>query len=380
MTIQRMTIVGWAAVLMLASSASAAVKYVKTAATGTGDCGMWANACTLTNGLSAAQSGDELWCKEGTYSLTQPLILKNGVKIIGGFAGSETLAKNSNPTTRVTILDGGGTVQPVIGSDNSASAVLRGFTIKNGLAEEGGGIILENSSALIVQCIFENNRASDFGGAAVIKGSGSPQFINTIFRDNGETATTGTKGGGAVFVYRGSPQFVNCLFHNNKAMEGGAVLVAFGTPTFINTTIADNEATISYGGGISDQNGNATLKNCIVWSNDAAKQGPVGVQIFSGSGGSSLATYSDIEGGWVGATNINSDPLFGAPASSNYTLQSGSPCKDAGENAALPPDAGNLDWDMDTDEITPKDLAGKARTFLGSQVDMGPYESNQVED
>lgn len=371
------TICLFALALVTFDSALAATKFVKTAATGTGDCSTWANACTLTSGLSAAASGDELWCKEGTYALTQPLILKNGVKIIGGFAGSEVLAKNSSPASRVTTLDGGGNWQAVIGSDNSASTVLRGFTIKNGIADEGGGIILENSSALVVQCIFENNHAGDFGGAAVIKGSGSPQFINTIFRNNGGT---NTNGGGAVFVYRGSPQFVNCLFHNNTAAEGGAVLVGFGTPTFVNTTIADNDATVSYGGGISDQNGNATLKNCIVWSNAAAKQGPVGYQVFSGSGGSSLATFSNIEGGWVGSTNINSDPLFIAAGSSNYALQSGSPCKDTGENAALPPDAGNLDWDMDTDEITPKDLDGKARTFLGSQVDMGPYEYNVIEE
>lgn len=30
---------------------------------------------------------------------------------------------------------------------------------------------------------------------------------------------------------------------------------------------------------------------------------------------------------------------------------------------------------MDTDEITPKDLNGKSRTFLGSAVDMGPVET-----
>jgi len=353
-------------------AAGPSIKYVKTAATGSGNCTSWANACTLGTGLAAATSGSQLWCKGGTYTLTGTLTLKNGVKIIGGFAGTETLASQSDASGQVSILDGGGT-QVVSGDDNGASTVLRGFTIKNGSADEGGGIYLENSSALIVDCIFENNTASDFGGAVVVKGSGSPQFINTIFRNNGGTGTAHPHGGGAVFAYRGSPQFVNCLFHNNKAQEGGAVMVAFGTPTFINTTFADNQATVSYGGAIADQNGNATLKNCIVWNNTAARTIAIHKQLYCGSGGSTLATYSDIDGGWVGSTNINANPLFTSPGVGDYKPLEGSPCIDSGENAALPPDAGNLDWDMDTDEITPRDLSGNYRTD-GSPVDMGPWE------
>lgn len=359
----------------MATTGDAAVKYVKTAATGSANCSSWANACTLTSALAAAVSGDELWCKQGTYPLTGTLILKNGVKIYGGFAGTETQAKQSNPITRVTTLDAGGVHQAVVGEDNAASTVLRGFTIKNGRADEGGGILLNNSSALIVQCIFENNAASDFGGAAAIKGTGTPYFINTIFRNNLPSGGYEILGGGAVYVYKGSPQFMNCLFHNNKAEEGGAVLVAFGTPTFVNSTFADNEATVSYGGGIADQNGNATLKNCIVWSNLSAKPSLPDKQIFSGSGGSTFSTYGNIDDGWVGATNINANPQFGSPSSGNYGLEATSPCLDAGENAAVPPDVADLDWDNDISESTPKDLNNKSRTFLGSPVDMGAIET-----
>jgi len=371
-------VVAMGLVLAVASPATAATRYVKTS--GAGNCSTWAAACTLGSALANAGGGDEIWVQGGTYG---PITLKNGVKIIGGFAGTETTASQSNPTTNVSIIDGGGTSQAVSGSDNGASAVLRGFTVRNGLdsgSDGGGGIILNNSSALIVQCIFENNRAGDFGGAAGIRGVGSPQFINCIFRNNGlGTANPGnTKGGGAVFVDRGTPTFVNCLFYNNKAWEGGVVLMVLGAPTFINCTIVNNQATIGYGGVFFDPDGRATFRNCILRGNTTTRGVGYADQGYSGSGGTTTIGYSDVQGGWSGAGNIDADPLFNNPAGNDYKLQSTSPCKNAGQNAALPPDVGNLDWDLDSDEIIPMDLARGVRT-QGTSVDMGAYEIENLQ-
>jgi len=56
-----------------------------------------------------------------------------------------------------------------------------------------------------------------------------------------------------------------------------------------------------------------------------------------------------------------------------YEPASTSPCKDTGENASLPPDAGDLDWDANTVEPVPYDL-GLAGRNVGISVDMGAYE------
>ncbi|MEA2095484.1 MAG: T9SS type A sorting domain-containing protein, partial [Candidatus Cloacimonadota bacterium] len=40
---------------------------------------------------------------------------------------------------------------------------------------------------------------------------------------------------------------------------------------------------------------------------------------------------SDIQDGWAGVGNIDSDPLFVAPANGNYHLSADSPCIDAGD-------------------------------------------------
>ena len=372
------------ATAFLSVNATAATLYVTP--TGTGNCSAWATACSLTTALNLADPaiGDQIWVKTGTYT---PFALINGVKIIGGFAGTETLASQSNPNMNPTIIDAGES-GPCVTNINSAPsatpAVLRGFTLKNGRdsGDEGGGMLLENSNAFIVNCIFEENSATHFGGAASIRGVGSPQFVNCIFRRNGKAATTNprdTKGGGAIFVRNGTPLFVNCLFHNNKAGEGGVVIVLEGFPTFINCTMADNQAVFQRGGAVSDSDGRVTLKNCIIWNNTRMKDpdGPGGQppeavadQFSTGSGGSTLATYCDVQGGWTaGSNNIDVDPLFTA----SYALQTTSPCKNAGDTGAVPLDTFDLDWDTNTIEDIPKDLGLLPRIRLGA-VDMGAYE------
>ena len=61
--------------------------------------------------------------------ISATLELKNGVKLIGGFAGTETLASQSIPAGHVTILNGGGTTTVVSGLDNAASTVLIVITV-----------------------------------------------------------------------------------------------------------------------------------------------------------------------------------------------------------------------------------------------------------
>ncbi len=73
------------------------------------------------------------------------------------------------------------------------------------------------------------------------------------------------------------------------------------------------------------------------------------------------------------SNNIDADPLFQDVAGGNFNLQPGSPCQDTGSNAFLPADEVDLDWDGDTLETVPYDLALRPRT-LGITVDIGAYE------
>jgi hypothetical protein len=240
-------------------------------------------------------------------------------------------------------------------------------------------MVLNGSSALIIQCVFENNTAMRFGAAVAIHGTGSPQFINCDFHNNGSGSPGSAQdnnveplAGAAVYLHSGSPSFVNCLFYGNRAGEGAGIANASGSPSFVNCTFTKNYAKIGYGGAINDKWAKGNLRNCILWDNTSIKGGN---QVFNGSTASTPMTYSNVQGGWPGTGNINSDPIFVDAANNDYTLQTSSPCRDAGVhlNPSLPDDVGDLDWDSITSEPIPKDLALQTRRF-NVKVDMGAYE------
>ncbi len=378
---------GLLAGLSLGSTADADVLFVKPTPTGAGDCSSWAHACALTDAIDSAESDDEVWVMAGIYG---PIGLKDGVRIIGGFAGNETNASQSNHLANVTALDGGGTHTVVIGVNNPPSTLLRGFHIRNGLAplyDGGGGMYLEDSSPTVVQCVFEDNQSDFVGGAVYIPYTfpltfPRPRFVNCVFRNNGRgTSLLDVEpfGGGAVYASQGSLTFINCVFHHNRAGDGGAFLIGnFALATFVNCTFAYNTA-FHRGGAIVDEEGRIGLYNSILWGNtrmrdpdgpDPQPAVPVPDQIYHAS-----AAYNcDIQGGWDnGSNNIDADPLFQDVAGGNFNLQPGSPCQDTGSNAYLPADDADLDWDGDTLETLPKDAALRART-IGIAVDIGAYE------
>jgi hypothetical protein len=367
-----LVLAGVGACLTWSHSALGTTRYAKTNGTSSGPCSTWASACTLGVALSVAQAGEQLWVQGGTYG---PVTLQNGVKTVGGFAGTESAASQSNPSVNVTVIDGGGASRCVTSANHSASTMLRGFTVRNGYHGDndgGGALVIDNSSAMFVQCVFENNRAYYFGGAVAIRGSSSPQFVNCDFHGNGtgEGTSVHPYGGGAIYLYGGTATFTNCLFYNNRAGDFGVLLAMFGSATFNNCTIANNAATIGYGGGIGDPEGRTVVHNSILWGNTAVKGQP---QIKSGLGLQTMVDHSSVQGGWPGTGNIDADPLFTSPATGGYALQSSSPCKNTGDNNAVPHDVADLDWDNNLGETVPKDLSLLLRIRF-TTVDMGAYE------
>lgn len=358
---------------IVGSSSAAATWYVKPTASGAGDGSSWADAATLSAVLAdqSLAAGDEVWVHSGTY--TGPFDLKNGVRMIGGFDGAETQASQSTPHTNVTVLDGGGSTRAVTSTGHGTTTVLRGFYIRNGADSSydgGGGMKIDGSSLLVVDCVFEDNTATWWGGAVVVRGNGTPTFVSCRFAGNGSTTSSDTYGGGAVMVYEGSPTFTNCLFFDNEAAEGGAIAIRAGSPTILSSTITGNEATVGTGGGVHDQEGTATIHNTILWDNVAVDAGTE--QLFNYAGRSSTVTYCDFEGGFAGTGNINSDPLFQDPSSGNYRLQGTSPCIGAGLQSLLPTDVADIDWDSNTTELIPRDLGFAVR--ISSGLDIGAYE------
>ncbi|NGM89822.1 hypothetical protein G5B35_21205, partial [Parapusillimonas sp. SGNA-6] len=150
--------------------------YVNHAATGSNNGTSWTDAFTsLQAAINSASAGDEIWVAKGTYLPTDNLqgtttdrdktfTLREGVKVYGGFAGSELAdfdRSTRNFETNETILSGdfdgndavftdvNSTVESINGNEenayhvvmswnNSPATVLDGFTIKGGNANQTG--------------------------------------------------------------------------------------------------------------------------------------------------------------------------------------------------------------------------------------------------
>ena len=126
------------------------------------------------------------------------------------------------------------------------------------------------------------------------------------------------------------------------------------SPTLIDVTLSGNHA--DYGGGILLHSSNPMLTNSIIWDNS-----PESISLYTDDE-QPIITYSDIAGGWEGEGNINLDPLFTDAENGDYTLQSDSPCIDAG--------TADLDGDG-IDDIT---------DYFGLAPDMGAYEYTSCPD
>jgi Protein of unknown function (DUF1565) len=258
--------------------------YVKSGSKGNGS--SWSTPFgDLQKALHRAKAGDEILVAAGTYHPTsetnrsESFIIPRGVKLLGGYAGTETKTNERNWETNISILSGNiGSndkednsfhVVAIIGAD--ANTVLDGFVIADGYAHDdrmsgaqarntGGGLINESykgkpSTPLIANCIFRNNFAKD-GGAVYNNGRGgnaSPTFKHCTFEynqtdlDGGAVYNDGRQQGNA------NPIFEACHFSNNKGNYGGAVM-SYGvngtaTSTFIKCFFAENTA-YSKGGAV----------------------------------------------------------------------------------------------------------------------------------
>ena len=167
-------------------------------------------------------------------------------------------------------------------------------------------------------------------------------------------------GGGMYNNWGGPHNVINCQFYRNRADNNGGGMYngIWSNPTVTNCTFYGNEAV--EGGGMCNADGSPTVTNSIVWGNSPD-------DVADPDAGSAI-TYSCVGGGWPGAGNIDADPLF--VGGGNLCLQAGSPCIDAGNNAAVPPGVTT-------------DLAGNPRIVDGTGdgqaiVDIGAYEYEPV--
>jgi hypothetical protein len=145
----------------------------------------------------------------------------------------------------------------------------------------------------------------------------------TIANCSAESEQGGGNGGG-ILCMSSSPVIVNCIITGNRAARGGGIYCRSASPIITNCTVTGNSA--AKGGGLFGRSSFPDITNCIFWGN-----GPNGIREQDGAAG---VTFSDVEGGYEGAGNIDADPLLVDPDGWDFALSSASPCIDAGDNGA----------------------------------------------
>jgi hypothetical protein len=205
----------------------------------------------------------------------------------------------------------------------------------------GGGMDnWEYSNPTVTNCTFIGNSAIDYGGG-MCNDESSPTVTNCTF--NGNTAADG---GGMENIPSSSPYVTNCTFIGNSAIGYGGGMDNWNEscPTVTNCTFSDNTA--NYGGGMySTANSIPNVANCIFWGDSPDE--------IDNNASTSVVTYCDVQGSYIGTGNINADPCF-------VELSPDSLCIDAGDP--------NYIWGLNE-----TDLDGKPRV-MGGRIDMGAYE------
>ncbi len=280
----------------------------------------WTTAATrIQDALDVSVAGDTIWVTNGTYSSTIPgangamLNLTNAVTV------------RSLNGAGATILDGG---YPDVNNRcvyiGNASAILDGFTLRNGyatggsLANHGGGCFLA-AAGTVRNCLVVGNSADGNGGGIYINSNGS---------------------------------VINCTISSNTALGVSGGLYAATNGTIQNSILYFNT-------GASDANYHTNAP--VTFSYTCSTPVP------------------------AGTANTASDPLFANLAALDCHIATNSPCKDAGLFQTWMTGAKDLDGqarvmgqvDLGVDEATRYFYVAKHGTNTNDGTQANPWGTIQ---
>jgi hypothetical protein len=138
-------------------------------------------------------------------------------------------------------------------------------TFKGNKAAWGGGLGLVNGSAILDNCLFQNNIASGIGGGM------AADFMNLIIRNSVFQNDTSFDISGGLHNWHCNTAIDNCEFTGNSANLGGAILSDLSTLEISGSTFGSNSA--NDGGAIRSWCGNLSLDSSLFHGNHAFSQG-----------------------------------------------------------------------------------------------------------
>jgi cysteine-rich repeat protein len=222
----------------------------------------------------------QVWVAEGTYYIYQSapedtVQLRAGVRLYGGFDGTETCMAHRAPAGHETVLEGRDSIlssrvyHVVTGSDGAS---IDGFTITGGNAngsdphDGGGGMLNSSASPAVSNCVFTGNSAGYGGGMHNDVGS-NPTVTGCTFRGN-----SATYGGGMYNSGNSNPEVKQSGFVNNTASNGGGMYNTGSDPTVVRCDFRGNRAS-NDGGGMYNTSSAPLLLDDVFGGNHASGDG-----------------------------------------------------------------------------------------------------------
>lgn len=230
-------------------------------------------------------------------------------------------------------------------TNNGMPVLLNCIFTGNTAGMSGGGIYNEKSVPTLTNCTFTDNSAGGGGGGGMYNEESVPTLADCTFGINSTEGSGGgmynnssrltllgcifngnaaSRSGGGLYNYDNSEMILNnCIFSGNSARNGGGMENLSDSYSILhNCTFSANFAEHE-GGGISNiQNGYLTLANCILWADTPDEIRVVGPGGRGGITGRFEVIYSNVQNGWSGEGNLDSDPLFADPENGDFHLES----------------------------------------------------------
>ncbi|OEU75632.1 MAG: hypothetical protein BA864_02630 [Desulfuromonadales bacterium C00003093] len=266
-------------------------------------------------GISVIQSGSM-----PELTLTNSEIYNNssdrggGVRIWRGTEAGHTISNSiirNNTAIGDSLGDGGGGLHLSQAPNITISNLIIRDNTTVGYA--GGGLYVSQVPELTISDSIIRDNTSDKNGGGVFNDASTIDFIRSSI-----TGNTASDLGGAITHSNSTSNasFENCIVADNRATQAGMASLNGGIFDIVNSTIADNQATGSNSGAIYNQFATVTIRNSILWGNQAATDS----HIAHFNGGSMTITDSIIQGGDDG--DFTNAPFFGGnvvPVVSGFT-------------------------------------------------------------
>lgn len=239
------------------------------------------DAPTIQAGIILASAGDTVLVEQGTYC-------EYGISL-----GSGICLRSETGEADCAIIDAQHIDRVMRCYSVNSQTAVEGFTLTNGIAEDGGGLYcVDESSPTFSNCLFIDNSASWDGGGVYCSDWSYLTLIDCTIKGNsaynggsgilcrqyssikliGCTLTQNDHHG--LWCHSSSAEISDCTFSDNLAYVGGGASFrnTTGTVSINSCAFADNTGEWR-GGGVSLYNCTATVTDCDFSGNITEGQG-----------------------------------------------------------------------------------------------------------